>query len=112
MGIHFMKNLAMAGFISMSPNSVRALTLQSVSSTCDIARPSRDGFGGSKQLRWVRQKVRPAALFAERSLHLRLFDACRRISALIEILLFGAITHHAAGWEMSARFLVTLRIRT
>ena len=44
------------------------------------------------------------ALFSERLIHLALLDTRRRIAALIEILLFGAIPHHAGMGNISLLF--------
>jgi hypothetical protein len=41
------------------------------------------------------------ALLAEGGIHLILFDTGRRVTALIEILLFGAVAHHAGMGNIS-----------
>src|SRR5438132_13161540 len=47
------------------------------------------------------------ALLAEGGIHLILFDTGRRVTALVEILLFGAIAHHAGMGNVS--FLIGVR---
>src|SRR6266478_2919620 len=41
------------------------------------------------------------ALLAKGGIHLILFDTGRRVTALIEILLFGAVAHHAGMGNVS-----------